>query len=172
MKYFLLVLLLVFVSVAGFGQKKACSFVKDERVFVDSVTSLRLLDTIRALPFTSYRRKGKIPRFIKEALACSEGDFRMASRGHAFNATDVVGPFGLLPSRQLMYLGLTDRYMLLCYQHGGIGLSCPIILVQFDNKKIVSLWSWLGFYKEIKTKEDILNSLRCYPEVPKYNYSL
>jgi hypothetical protein len=161
------------VSEWGYGQKRACPFVIDKAIFVDSVTSLRLLDTIRTLPFRTYHRKGKIPRFIIKALVCSEGSFRIASRGHAFNATDVMGPLGtLLPSRQLMYLGLTEHYMLLSYKHGGMGLNCPILLVKFSNKKITSLWSWLGFSEELKTKENILNYLTCYPEFPKHLYSL
>jgi hypothetical protein len=173
MRYFFLIKLLFFVPSWGHSQEKTCPFIIDENVFVDSVTSQRLIDTIKALPFKSYRRKGKIPRFIKKALACSEGDFRIASRGHAFNATDAPGLFGgLLPFRQLMYLGLTDDYMLLSYKHGGRGFNCPTILCKFNNKKIISIWCWLGFSKETKTKEDILQSLQYYPEIPKRRYAL
>src|SRR5689334_7736777 len=113
MRYFLLVLLLLFVCVRGFSQKQPCPFPLDSIVMVDSVTSLRLLDTIRGLQLTSYNKIDKMPACIRDAMNCiSEGEFRVARVGGAYYCCCSVG-WRNLPRRQLMYLGVNDRYMLI-----------------------------------------------------------
>ena len=50
--------------------------------------------------------------------------------------------------------------------------NCPVIFIKFDCEKIVSVWHWMWFDKEIKTKEDILRSLQRYPNFPNRHYFL
>jgi hypothetical protein len=155
----------------GYGQDKGCSFSFESLILPDSITSLQLLDTIKTIQLKTYNRKGKIPRFIKKALNCWTDGFDIANPGRAFYATDAIGLWPL-PSRQLMYLGLNDHFMLIAYKHGGRGFNCPVIFIKFDNEKIVSVWYWMWFDEEIKTKENILQSLQRYPDFPNRHYFL
>jgi hypothetical protein len=45
-----------------------------------------------------------------------------------------------LPSRQLIYFGLGTDIALMTYYTGGIGKSEHILIIKFDNTKIVDLW--------------------------------
>ncbi|MBO9198634.1 MULTISPECIES: hypothetical protein [Niastella] len=171
-KYFFM-LPLLFWAAGGYGQEKSCPFVITADIFIDSITSCQLLDTIKALPFKTYNRKGKMPRFIKKSLKCTEGDFRIANPGHPYNVSDAIGPFGfLLPFRQLMYLGLTKQYLLMAYKKGGIGTSTSTLLVKFEHKKILNMWCWLGISEEVKTAEEIILCLEWYNEIPKHRFAL
>ncbi|WP_143774059.1 hypothetical protein [Niastella vici] len=171
MRYFLMMVLLLASSCGLYSQGKRCTFAFESLILPDSITSLQLLDTIKNIPLKAYNRKGRIPRFIKEALNCWTGGFDIANPGHAFYISDAVG-WWPLPHRQLMYLGLSDHYMLMAYKHGGIGFNCPVIFIKFDNKKIVSVWYWMWFDKEMNTKENILQSLKRFPEWPNRHYFL
>ena len=156
MRYFLMMLLFLTSCGGLYSQGKPCAYPFGSIIMVDSLTSLQQLDTIKSIPLKTYNRKGKIPRFIKKSLNCwEEGKFRIANPGHAFYISDAVG-WWPLPHRQLMYLGLSDHYLLISYIHGGWGVNCPTILFKFDNKHILAVWYWVGFNEEIKTKEDIL----------------
>jgi hypothetical protein len=173
MRYYLLILPLFFVSIGSYSQEKACPFEINSSVFVDSVTSLRLLDTLKALPFKTYNRKGKMPRFIKRALQCTEGEFRIANPGHPYNVSDAIGPFGwLFPFRQLMYLGRADHYLLMAYKMGGRGTGTIAMLIKFDHQQILNMWCWLGVSEDTKSKEHILLSLQYYGEIPKRRFAL
>jgi len=171
MRYFLMLLLFVTSFRGLYSKEKPCAFSFESLILPDSITSLRLLDTIKNIPLRAYNRKGKIPGFIKEALNCWTGKFDIANPGHAFYATDAVG-WWPLPHRQLMYLGLSDHYMLIAYKHGGIGFNCPVIFFKFDNKKILSVWYWMWFDVEMNSKENILRSLQRFPEWPNNHYYL
>ncbi|HEX7903653.1 MAG TPA: hypothetical protein VF487_07225, partial [Chitinophagaceae bacterium] len=66
------------------------------------------------------------------------------------------------PDRQLMYLGLNEQYMLIAYiGDNACWQYCPVMLFRFENKKIISVMYWGSSSEEVKTKEDVLNSLRC-----------
>jgi hypothetical protein len=57
---------------------------------------------------------------------------------------------------------LHKKYMLPVYKGGTIGVSSPIILFKFDKKKITSVWYWLGFLYEVKSKEELIDYLGYY----------
>lgn len=168
MRYFLLIFFLFFVRSLGYGQEKACSFSYDSIIYVDSVTSLQLLDTIKGLQLTAYKNIDKMPACIQEAMDCLVGEkFRVARVGGPYYCCCSVG-FRNLPRRQLMYLGVNDRYVLITYKRGGSALFCPMMLCQYDKEKISAVWYWIGFDTEIKTKEDILKYFMYYPEMDKH----
>ena len=67
-----------------------------------------------------------------------------------------------LPSRQLLYVGLNEHYMLLAYNHGGGVISnTAVMLFRFENKKIRSVKYWYCRNHEARTKVDVIRSLRC-----------
>jgi hypothetical protein len=167
MRYFFLVLPLFFACTFGYSQKKECPFPFGSIVMADSLTSLRLLDTIKGLQLTPYKNIDKMPAVIQEALDCLLGEkFRVARVGGPYYCCCTIG-FRNLPRRQLLYLGVNDRYVLITYKRGGNALFCPMMLFQYDKEKISAVWYWVGFNTETKTKEDILEYFIHYPEVDK-----
>jgi hypothetical protein len=171
MRRIFLFILFLFVMISGYSQKKECPFAFESLILPDSIYSLQLLDTIKSIPLKTCNRKDQIPPFIQEALDCWTGKFDIANPGRAFHSTDVVG-WRSLPHRQLMYLGLSDHYLLIAYKHGGRGFNTPVIFFKFDNEKIVSVWYWMLFDKGMTTKENILQSLQGYPDTENLHYFL
>lgn len=129
----------------------------------------------------------KIPVFVKEAFICWNSrwlivnpdsvlikiDSVLLSDQRPRNPDDtVLSPAfvaNLLkskntfnPDRQLMYLGLNEQYMLIAYIGDNICWQyCPVMLFRFENKKIKSVMYWRSTSEKVKTKEDVLKSLRC-----------
>jgi hypothetical protein len=127
------------------------------------MSSCQLLDTIHNIPFKAYNRHGKIPRFIKRTLNSWTGRFNIANPGWPVNIGCSRGLFSFItPNNELLYMGLHRKYMLLVYKGGTIGVSSPIILFKYDKKKIISVWYWLGFMYEVKSKEELIEHLGFY----------
>jgi hypothetical protein len=190
MRYLLLVVFLTFASAWVFGQEKNCPFCRDSIIKPDRVQTKQLVKQIAAMQLTPYHEVDKIPAFIKEAFICWNNEWKIVNPEPetAHIKIDSVLSFGrrtrnpddsvlalasataisisgskkaFKPDRQLMYLGLNEQYMLIAY----IGDSnCwqyyPVILFRFENKKIISVMYWRGSSEEVKTKEEVLKSLR------------
>jgi hypothetical protein len=179
MRYFLLMVVVVFVSVVGYGQGKACSFPRQSISRPDSTKTQQLVKTIAALDLKTYYEADKIPEFIRKAFICWNEKWTIVNpepepapittrnvapedtalaRAVIFNGRD---PFNNL-ERQLMYMGLNEHYMLIAYIGDNVCWQyCPIMLFRFENKKIISVMYWRGTSEEVKTKEDVIKSLRC-----------
>lgn len=189
MRYFLLIIALIFVWHLGYGQEKGCPFSRDSIIKPDRVQTKQLVKQMAAMQLTAYHEVDKIPAFIKEAFICWNKKWKIVnpdsdtvlikidsvlSSGRQLRTPDdsvlaqayAVGISGskktFNPDRQLMYLGLNERYMLIAYIGDNICWQyCPVMLFRFENKKIVSVMYWRGSSEEVKTKEDVLKSLRC-----------
>jgi hypothetical protein len=160
MKYFLLILPLIFVSAVGLGQGKACPFPLKSIARPNSIETQQLVKTIDSLSLQAYDSVAKIPAFIKEVLNCWswKNNWSIADRGQPFNATDNVDLS--LPMRQLLYLGLNKNYLLIAYNHGGFASNCPVLLFKFENEQVISVTYWGTFNEKIKGKKDIITTLR------------
>lgn len=89
-----------------------------------------------------------MPVCIKEAMNCLfDGEFRVARVGGPYYCCCTMG-FRNLPRRQLMYLGVSDHYMLITYKRGGNALFCPMMLFQYDKEKISAVWYWMGVIRK------------------------
>ena len=161
MRYFLLCMLLFFVSGTVFCQKKPCPFPYKSITKPDSVETLQLVKTIDTMKLMSYYEVEKIPQFILNTLKCwVNGEWRIARPGGNYNEGCIV--VDSLPSRQLLYVGLNEHYMLLAYnQGGGFFSNTAVMLFRFENKKIKSVKYWYCRNHEAKTKADVIRSLQC-----------
>jgi hypothetical protein len=163
MRYFLLCMLLFFVLLQGFCQKRAGIFPRGSIIMPDSLYSCRLLDTINNIPFKAYNRHGKIPKFIKRTFNNWAGRVNIANPGWPVNIGCSRGLLSFMwPNNQLLYMGLHKNYMLIVYKGGTIGTSSPIILFKFDKNKITNVWYWLGFMYEVRSKEAVIEHLGYY----------
>jgi len=163
MRNFLLILFL-FASTLGYAQRKRCSFSYKSIKRPDSVYTQKLVAAIDTLPLKTNYRIEEIPDFILKTLDCwISDDWTIANPGGPFYEADAIGPEPL-PSRQLLYMGLNDEYMLIAYVKGGFMLNCPIMLFRFENEKIDSVMYWISNTKEIKTKADVMRFLQRYPK--------
>jgi hypothetical protein len=64
-----------------------------------------------------------------------------------------------LPSRQLIYLGIGKNIALMTYYTGGIGKSEHIIIIKFDDEKIVDFWCG-NILTDLTNKAEILKYLK------------
>ena len=161
MKYFLLMLPLVFMSIAGFGQKNACPFPRQSIIRPDSQETQQLVKMLDSLTLQTYDQATKIPMFIKEVLNCWswKNNWSIADKGQPFNATDVIDTS--LPNRQLLYLGVNENYLLIAYNHGGgFASNCPVLLFRFENKQVISVMYWSTFNEKMRGKRDVIKTLR------------
>lgn len=168
------------------GKEKGCLFRRDSIIKPDRVQTKQLVKQIAAMQLTAYHEVDKIPAFIKEAFICWNKDWKIVnpepktvpikidsvvSQTGQTRATDTFTIYAVNiirsrntfnPKRQLMYLGLNEQYMLIAYIGDNICWQyCPVMLFRFENKKIVSVKYWRSTSEEVKTKEDVLKSLRC-----------
>jgi len=159
MRIFFLMVLLVFVSATGFGQKKACPFDHKSIIRPNSVQTKELVKNIDSLSLQTYGQAAQIPGFIKEVLNCRswKNNWSIADPGQPFNATDAVDLS--LPNRQLLYLGLNKNYMLIAYKHGGMASNCPVLLFKFENEQVISVY-WSTFNEKMKEKRDVIKTLK------------
>ncbi|WP_205514690.1 hypothetical protein [Longitalea arenae] len=168
----LTLILLLFSSTFVFGQKRNCSFAYRSIHRPNSKHSHKLIETIDTLALKTCSRVEDIPDFIVKAFECWAGyDWSIANAGSPYYETSVAGPEPL-PTRQLMYMGLNDHYLLIAYKRGGVPLHCPTILFKFENNKILDVWCWMGVDDTIKSKEDILEYCRAQREWPRYKPDL
>ena len=57
------------------------------------------------------------------------------------------------PIRQLTYLGLSDKYVIISYRKGGKATSDHILIFRFDNKRIKDFWA--GYCARIRSQEEL-----------------
>lgn len=172
MRTFSLILFLFFSSTVLFGQKKKCSFAYKSITRPNSKNTQKLIETIDTLQLKTCYQAEEIPEFIINTLECWTGyDWSIANAGSPYYETNVAGPEPL-PTRQLMYMGLNDQYMLIAYKRGGLPLNYSTLLFRFEDKKILDVWYWTGPDEKIKSKEDILQYYREQPDRHKYKPNL
>jgi hypothetical protein len=109
--------------------------------------------------FTVTNNKKDIPRLIKKQLRCMPDGFSIANPGKRYQATDVVvWRVKPLPRRQLIFLAKSKDMLIMTYFIGGIGKSGHILLIKFQDKKILDLWTGYSF-NGLETKQSIINTI-------------
>ncbi len=108
-----------------------------------------------------------IPVFIFEALNnWAHDSFSIANPGEKWQVSDIVG-YPYLPWRQLVYLGVGSNIMLMAYYRGGVGVSEKMVIVKYENEKIIDFWAGFTF-KDPATKHEIIEVLKNYnSEIPR-----
>lgn len=105
---------------------------------------------------SAIRSPEELPQPIKNAFAFLTDDkpFALAVPGARFNATDVIEPG--FPRRRLVLGGQCEERWFIEYEHGGIGMTFPLLVLRENSDHSVSfVWgTWL------KTRAPTLVTLR------------
>jgi hypothetical protein len=149
-------LLLVFTSTFISAQKK-CNYKIDSAAILKNTNLQGFIDSLQVLEISTKNDKKHIPKGVQKALNCWAGKFSIANPVEPFQATDVVLVGKKLPWRRIIYLGTSNNYLIMSYQHGGPALFFRILLVKFENDKIIDIWT--GYGAELRTKSEILRYL-------------
>jgi hypothetical protein len=87
-----------------------------------------------------------MPPRIKQAfteVACLP-QFALANPGEKYQVTDVIDEPGL-PFRRLVFAGVSGNKWLIHYEHGGIGYSTAVVLLELDaQNKVRFVWGGAG----------------------------
>jgi len=159
MKFGLLILLLL-TQLISLSQKNC-------RVLYASVHksfNSSLIDSLKDLKFETKDKKKYIPGFIKKNLKCwKKRKFRIANPGKPYNDTDYI--VRDLPRRRMNYLGLDNSYVILSYDHGGLGHHQHILIFRIEKKEIKEFYSLYGNANSNEELVILLNYLKDKKEV-------
>ena len=156
MRPFLIVLFFLIFN-SSFAQKKQCDFSMDSR----TENLSQLIDSLQGTYLKTLNKKRFIPKFIKRTLNCWTQKFDIANPGKRYQSGDVY--MWHAPIRQLTYLGLSDKYVIISYRKGGKGSIDHILIFRFDNKKIKDFWA--GCCARIRSQEELLYFLKNYKDL-------
>jgi hypothetical protein len=83
----------------------------------------------------------KLPASIKTAFAAltHQSQFDMADPGREFQVTDVIMHEGL-PSRRLIFAGISDKECFVHYERGGYGHSYYVVVFSTEPSKATFIW--------------------------------
>ncbi|UOE48621.1 hypothetical protein MTO98_29895 [Mucilaginibacter sp. SMC90] len=99
-----------------------------------------------------------VPPVVKDFLASfSKDEFSITDPGKDWNCCD--GSWDEhLPRRQLISVGADSKLFIITYKTGGIGVVTHLILIRYNNDKIIDFWAGIG-RDGLKTTADILKYL-------------
>jgi hypothetical protein len=137
LRLLLFVLILIGCSKVSKCQKK-CQFNIDTVKILNNINLDKLLQEFQSDSFRITNNKKDIPRFIKKQLKCWTNGFAIANPGEPFQASDVI--LKRQPKRQLVFLAVSKKMLVMTYLKGGFGLSSRAIFIKFENKKIIDVW--------------------------------
>ncbi|QJX48740.1 hypothetical protein HMJ29_18180 [Hymenobacter taeanensis] len=125
------------------------------------LTNLHLEEILKKIEQDSLiesRKVSSIPPIISSFLKHYGGpSFSIADYGQPFNATDNI--IEERSNRQLLYLGVGKKTIIIAYYLGGFGLSERVLLFEMDNNSIKDFWT--GYLRsDALTKNQIIQVLR------------
>jgi hypothetical protein len=130
-----------------------------------AIVSNQRLDTLLSLAeqraLVSHSSTQALPPVVAgffQTRGSADRPFILADVGAPFEATDVILD-ERLPSRQLVYLGVSPDLVLLSYYSGGVGLSQSVVIFRLQGHTIQDLWhGYVG--GNPKTKAELLQQVR------------
>jgi len=85
-------------------------------------------------------RVEEIPESIHKLLLNKFNNKGFANPNEDFNPTDVIWDHNL-PQRRLVFAGNSPDSWFVCYEHGGIGYHCHMIIFSIENKEMQVLFN-------------------------------
>lgn len=89
--------------------------------------------------FTTYNNKDAIPKSVKETLDCLTKKFSIANPNQEYACCCTSSD--RLPRRKLIFLSKSKDMLVMTYLTGGFATSTHLLFVQFDDEKIIDLWT-------------------------------
>ena len=138
-------------------------FVIDTNAILNNNNLQTLIEELEKTELVEKKTVAEIPSFIKSFLDSLTDNFSIANAGEDWQVGCVIMGKQIQkkvydektgdtliqvtfdnsqprPSRQLVYFGLGKDIALMAYYTGGFGKSEHILIIKFDDKKIVDFW--------------------------------
>jgi hypothetical protein len=158
----LIIFCIIIIIKSGYGQTN-CAYPIDSAKIIQNLNLDDFLHALKSDSFKVTNNKKDIPKFIKKQLDCyTTNNFDIANPDQPYQSTDVIIERGL-PRRKLTFLAKSSNVLVLCYNIGGIGVSSHLILIRFNNHKIIDLWKGIC-RTEISRISDVSKYLVFYRE--------
>lgn len=132
-----LIILLLFPFLS-FGQKSNSFNIDTAKI----LTNENLNDFVQSLKTDTFQiasDKNAIPKHIKKQLDKLTNGFSIGNPNQDWQCC-CTSP-RRLPERQLNFLAKSKDVLVMTYKTGGFGVSTHLLLVRFDNYKIIDLWT-------------------------------
>jgi len=163
MRYFFLLAYLISTTPVV-AQNKNCSYRIDVSAMADPLHVQQITDSLRQIQLQTVNNKKYLPDIVRKTLDCWTNNFQIANPGKRHQSGDVSVP---APLRQLIYLGLSDRYLIMTYKKGGKTTSDHILFFKFDKEKILDFWA--GGNVRLNSQQEVISFLQNQPEVLQSN---
>lgn len=116
------------------------------------------------------------PQIVRSLLDSLTGDFDIANPGEDWQVgcvrlekmiqkkvndsiIEIEFEDAELPSRELVYLGTSDKITLMTYYTGGFGKAAHTLIIKHNNQEILDLWKGRAPY-DAKNKTEIIEFLK------------
>ncbi|MDI9366613.1 MAG: hypothetical protein QM541_16775 [Flavobacterium sp.] len=129
---------LLFLPFFSFGQNN-CSFKIDTTKILTKENLRKFATKLKNDTFQSFTDINEIPTFIKKQLNCLTNGFSIANPNEDYRCC-CTSPRHL-PNRKLIFVGKSKNVLAMTYLTGGFGVSTHLLLIQFENNKIIDLWT-------------------------------
>ena len=147
-----LIILLLF-PILSFGQKSN-SFTIDTAKILTNENLDDFVQNLKTDTFQISADKKAIPKHIKKQLDKLTNGFSIGNPNQDWQCC-CTSP-RRLPERQLNFLAKSKDVLVMTYKTGGFGVSTHLLLVRFDNDKIIDLWT--GYcWADVSKVGDILS---------------
>ncbi|WP_375437684.1 hypothetical protein [uncultured Hymenobacter sp.] len=121
-------------------------------------TLLRLAEDRALISYASAQAMPPVVAAFFQARGSVDSPFVLADVGAPFEKGDAILDPNL-PTRQLVYLGVSPGLVLVSYYRGGVGLSQSVVLFRLQGQTIQDLWH--GYvWDDAKTKAELLLQVR------------
>jgi hypothetical protein len=97
--------------------------------------------------FSIVRSTNDLPRSVKRAfeIITEVEPFALANPGTEYQATDVIENPGL-PTRRLLFAGVSGSKWFVHYEHGGLGHHCAVVVFEIEHRdRMHFLWGGHSF---------------------------
>ena len=149
----LIILGLLFYPIISVGQK-GNNFTIDTAKILNNENLEDFVQGLKTDTFQIFADKDAIPKHVKKQLDRLTKRFSIANPNQNWQCC-CTSP-RRLPERQLIFLAKSKDVLVMTYKTGGFGVSTHLLLIRFDNDKIIDLWT--GYcWADVSKVDDIVS---------------
>lgn len=151
-------LIWVFLSTPFYAMgQNNCDFKIDTSVILKNKNLTKFIDKLQSDTFTTYYDVKEIPIGIKNNLDCLTKSFSITNPNKEYACCCTSSKE--LPERQLITMFKSHDLLVLFYLTGGAMVTTHIVLINFENDKILDLWAGHS-WDNLKTTEETAKYLK------------
>jgi hypothetical protein len=154
-KFFFMFIL--FVNTGSISAQKKCDFIINYSRIFSNENLEKFVVKLKNEDFIILKDKKEIPYFIQKELDCITGGFSIANPKEKFQSNCIANSD--LPKRKLLFLSKSKNILVMTYLIGGFAVSTKILFIEFENEKILDLWSG-SCLKQLKSNKEIIKYIQ------------